>query len=363
MSSFITHSFQMANGLVDHWLPRLSGSALKVYLAVVRKTRGWQKQVDLISVSQFERMTGLSRPTVRTALDELLGAGLICTDRTGRINAYWLNDQVVQGEEVSLSFASPMSVVEADMALGGGNFFAGDGKKTYHKVGKSFAPQKDIKTNLRKKGVASDLSLKRDLKTEGQRQGRCVGKQIAAGQRTSLGGERIASVGGAGHGATRSAVISAVSVAAKAGLATVKTPGKRWCIANAAVPEGVSAAVWRQYLAVRHGGRNRLDTEHKYLNLLNKLSHLRAAGQDVNRCLDQSQQESWLGVFAVKPEYVASGFVEEVAAMRETAVVAPRMQMAPAAPAVQVLDRVEAARRCQAMLRQLGVRGAGIVTS
>ena len=78
MSRFIPNSFQMANAFVDEIMPDLSGNAVKCYNLIVRKTRGWQKESDFISNSQF--LTGCkikSEKTLGKALDELIEVGLI----------------------------------------------------------------------------------------------------------------------------------------------------------------------------------------------------------------------------------------------------------------------------------------------
>jgi hypothetical protein len=50
---FIPNSFQVSNIIVDDALHKMSGSAAKCYLLIVRKTIGWQKKYDAISMSQF----------------------------------------------------------------------------------------------------------------------------------------------------------------------------------------------------------------------------------------------------------------------------------------------------------------------
>ena len=94
MSKFIPNSFQLPNAFVDEMLAQVSGNACKVYLLIVRKTRGWQKEKDYISYSQIQKITGISSATVSKAIDELSKLGLIKV-KTGNeksANQYSLND-------------------------------------------------------------------------------------------------------------------------------------------------------------------------------------------------------------------------------------------------------------------------------
>ena len=67
MSNWIPNSFQLPNALVDDkYLVELKGSALSMYILIVRKTRGWQKECDRISLSQFTEFTGYNKDAVLT---------------------------------------------------------------------------------------------------------------------------------------------------------------------------------------------------------------------------------------------------------------------------------------------------------
>ncbi|OTG64363.1 replication protein [Acinetobacter sp. ANC 4470] len=77
MSQFTPNSFQVPNAFVDDVLNQISDAACKIYLVVCRKTRGWNKEMDSISLSQLEAITGKSRPTVIKAKNELINVGLL----------------------------------------------------------------------------------------------------------------------------------------------------------------------------------------------------------------------------------------------------------------------------------------------
>ena len=89
MSDFIVNSFQLPNSVVDELLADLTGAELKCYLLVVRKTKGWNKEIDSISIGQFMEVTGLSNRSVITACESLVEMGLL--ERSGgerKLNTY-----------------------------------------------------------------------------------------------------------------------------------------------------------------------------------------------------------------------------------------------------------------------------------
>ena len=89
---FIPNSFQIANAVVDDFLCLMSGNAWKCYILIVRKTRGWQKTHDSLSISQIQKYTGIKKEeTVQKAINELVDLGLIGKQsRIGLPNEYFL---------------------------------------------------------------------------------------------------------------------------------------------------------------------------------------------------------------------------------------------------------------------------------
>lgn len=69
----------------------LSGNEWQVLWVVLRKTWGWHKKEDSISLSQFEKMTGLSRPSVSEALNKLVGKKVLVVKKEPYINIYVFN--------------------------------------------------------------------------------------------------------------------------------------------------------------------------------------------------------------------------------------------------------------------------------
>jgi len=88
---------QIPDVLFDEYLPGLGLAELKVLLAIMRRTYGWRKPTDAISLSQLQKATGLSRKAVWTATNSLEEEGYIIVDRSTApnggtaINLYRLN--------------------------------------------------------------------------------------------------------------------------------------------------------------------------------------------------------------------------------------------------------------------------------
>ena len=69
----------------------LSGYQYRIIWCIFRKTYGWHKSTDKISLTQFENMTGLERRHVNKTLKDLEGMNMIIVDRNNRVNTYKFN--------------------------------------------------------------------------------------------------------------------------------------------------------------------------------------------------------------------------------------------------------------------------------
>lgn len=76
-SRFIPNSFMIPNSVVDELMAEMSGVELKCYLFVIRKTKGWSKEYDAISLTQFIKFTGAGKTAVVDALKKLVELGLL----------------------------------------------------------------------------------------------------------------------------------------------------------------------------------------------------------------------------------------------------------------------------------------------
>ncbi|HCW4315505.1 TPA: replication protein [Acinetobacter baumannii] len=100
MTSFISNAFQIPNDLIDNGhMAKMKGAALPCYLLIVRKKRGWNKQADSISLSQFVKATGYNKDTVQKGLLILEEMGVIIRLETDKqINEWSLTDQIITTE-------------------------------------------------------------------------------------------------------------------------------------------------------------------------------------------------------------------------------------------------------------------------
>lgn len=74
--------FKYPNELEVYW-KQLSGSESKLLTLVLRKTYGFQKLTDYISISQFVKATGVSKAQVQRSLKGLEEKGFISTESNG----------------------------------------------------------------------------------------------------------------------------------------------------------------------------------------------------------------------------------------------------------------------------------------
>jgi len=79
LTNRLTHT-QIPNDLLDN-MDKLSHIGFKVIMLICRKTIGWHKEVDSISVSQIVKHTGLSKNSVLRSITELEDMGVIVVDR------------------------------------------------------------------------------------------------------------------------------------------------------------------------------------------------------------------------------------------------------------------------------------------
>lgn len=86
---------QVPNHFIDEVLATISASAAVIYLVICRQTRGWHKQSDEISLSQFMKVTGLSKPTILKSLMELEKKGIINTHTSSKTYAYSISETII----------------------------------------------------------------------------------------------------------------------------------------------------------------------------------------------------------------------------------------------------------------------------
>ncbi len=66
---------------------RLSGEEWKCLIVIIRKTYGWQKKEDTISLSQFVELTQIHKPHIVRTINKLLSKKIIVTKKGNDNNA------------------------------------------------------------------------------------------------------------------------------------------------------------------------------------------------------------------------------------------------------------------------------------
>lgn len=103
-NKYVPNSFQVANAFVDEAMSKLSDASVKIYLIINRKTRGWAKECDALSISQLEDLSGKSHPTVVKCTKELVRVGLVkLHEQSVYGKVYSLIDNYYIGEMLNFS--------------------------------------------------------------------------------------------------------------------------------------------------------------------------------------------------------------------------------------------------------------------
>ncbi len=80
---------RIANELVEAFQRlHLSGNQWRILWTILRLTVGWNKKVDCISLSTFEKCTGLDRRNLKRDLDILFSRNIILKDNSNYITQY-----------------------------------------------------------------------------------------------------------------------------------------------------------------------------------------------------------------------------------------------------------------------------------
>jgi hypothetical protein len=87
------------NWLFDEVMPRVDANAFRIICIVARKTWGWNKNTDTISVSQFVKLSGIkTRTTALKAIGSALESGFVARSKVGQSYVYQMrfNEKLVQ---------------------------------------------------------------------------------------------------------------------------------------------------------------------------------------------------------------------------------------------------------------------------
>lgn len=96
-SSNKTGFTQVDHVTFDVIIPMLSTVAQSIFLRIYRQTRGWGKETDKISGSQFQKFCNIgSRNTVQWAIDELVDLDLIIVEgKETQVKEFGINWEAV----------------------------------------------------------------------------------------------------------------------------------------------------------------------------------------------------------------------------------------------------------------------------
>lgn len=118
-NNYVPNITSIPNILFDYWMNVLSPAEFKVLMCISRKTYGWGKTSDSISVSQLEKMTGLSGRGIIKNIQVLMDYGLVTkiesqtADGDAAPNQYEIN---ISCEKMG---GSELSSVGSELSSGG----------------------------------------------------------------------------------------------------------------------------------------------------------------------------------------------------------------------------------------------------
>ena len=109
---FYTPRFtQVPNTLFDELLPELGLGELKVLLYIMRRTFGFHKDADRISLHQIEAGTGLSRKSISAAVASLEEQGMVLVARSQSEGVHGINTYSLRLREGSYASKPPRAEV------------------------------------------------------------------------------------------------------------------------------------------------------------------------------------------------------------------------------------------------------------
>lgn len=94
--------FEMPNLVVDELAAAMPDATYKIYSIMIRKTYGWGKNSDAISLTQIEELSGKTRKTAIQACSQLEDAGLVSVIGTGARGAKIFKVEMLTSELIPL---------------------------------------------------------------------------------------------------------------------------------------------------------------------------------------------------------------------------------------------------------------------
>lgn len=98
---------QIDNEMLDKLAKfHMCGNEWQIVCVILRKTNGWQKKSDTISLTQFEKATGLSRPAVCIAIKKLVAKNVLVAKQLLHRKEYEINTDVLSWTSSKIATSS-----------------------------------------------------------------------------------------------------------------------------------------------------------------------------------------------------------------------------------------------------------------
>jgi phage replication O-like protein O len=124
---------QVPNELFDDWIRELGFAEVKVLMIIMRKTFGWHKVRDRISLSQLETLTGLTRSNIIKATKTLIKKRFITKEVEGKLGSQATYYELVVEDVKESSNGYLCDTGGSIFAIPGGSIAAIPTKETYTK--------------------------------------------------------------------------------------------------------------------------------------------------------------------------------------------------------------------------------------
>jgi phage replication O-like protein O len=265
----------IANELVDVIARTyFSPAESKVFWTVLRMTYGWHKKSDRISYSMFENVTGLDRRHISPALKRLQARNIITCVSAGekRINEYAIQ------KDYERWILSPIPVIDSVT-------------HSRDRLEKSVTDSGDKSIT----SLSNNLSPEQVIDGGGNLSPVTVPSVTSLGQSVTDSGDK--SVTSLSNHQNKENILPKHITKESARDAPLpdKKPGKEIY----GLPDYVDANTWDDYLAMRKK-RRAAPTDRAVELIIKDLEGFHGDGYDVNKLLEMSIKNSWIGVFPRK---------------------------------------------------------------
>jgi phage replication O-like protein O len=177
----------LPNSIPDLYMPAVSDVQYKVLSCIARKTLGWHKIWDAIPLSQFEEMSGCSRPAIVEAIKGLVKAkAILCGKGQGRSASEYMLNPGYDSFELAVNHFNQLSKLtsKADLLLVVKqiNYYAAvvvnevnTQKKGLKPIKNNDHDQDTLKVSTKQEGPKTDAAIIDDLDSGKEKQNGTLG--------------------------------------------------------------------------------------------------------------------------------------------------------------------------------------------